>query len=65
MKDESTESVALFPVLGRRTAFQFVKEPAKIQRIIVTDDFRNFIYGIIRSLQQDLCIGDTKRSEEL
>ena len=59
MKDESTESAALFPVLGRRTALQFVKEPAKIQWIIVTDDFRNFIYGIIRSLQQDLCIGDT------
>ena len=65
MKDESTESVALFPVLGRRTALQFVKEPAEIQRIIVADDFRNFIYGIIRSFQQDLRIGDTKRGEEL
>ena len=65
MKDESTESIALFPVLGRRPALQFVKEPAENLRIIVPDDFRYFIYGIIRSLQQNLCIGDTKRGEEL
>ena len=60
-----TESAALFPVLGRRAAPLLMKESAEIQRIIITDDLRNFIYGIIRSLQQDLCIGDTKRGEEL
>lgn len=45
------QALFLFPKLRRSTSFLFAEQSAEIQWIVITNDTRYLIHGIVRSFQ--------------
>ena len=58
-------SLPPFPILRGRTPLILPKQPTEIKRVIISNDPRDFIHGIVRGFQQHLGVCDADGCDKL